>query len=106
MSQIRTCPKCAAELPAQAPSGLCPKCLLQAALDDRPGKEERGRDSSEAQPAPPRFVLPTPAELSACFPQLEVLDVIGQGGMGAVYQARQTKLDRFVALKIIHPEFG
>ena len=104
MPHVRTCPKCATELPAQAPSGLCPKCLLQAALDDRPGEEKRGRDSSDAQSAPPRFVLPTPAELSACFPQLEVLDLIGQGGMGAVYQARQTKLDRSVALKIIHPE--
>ena len=44
---------------------------------------------------------PTLEELAAAFPQLEVLELIGQGGMGFVFKARQPKIERVVALKIL-----
>jgi MFS family permease/predicted Ser/Thr protein kinase len=90
----RSCPKCGAAIAAGAPEGLCPRCLLGGLLPDDP------KHSPTTAYGP--FVPPTVEEVAPFFPQLEVIRLIGQGGMGAVYLARQKALDRLVALKLIN----
>jgi tRNA A-37 threonylcarbamoyl transferase component Bud32 len=89
-----TCPQCGSPIPTDAPEGLCPACALrEAALPTRPFHPG----------APP---TPAMAEVAAAFPELEVLAECGHGGMSVVFKARQTKLDRLVALKILLPRLA
>ncbi len=89
--QPNTCPQCHTALPADAPQRLCPACLLAVvALPTEAGTAP-----------PPKSPPPAREQVAAAFPQLEILDLIGAGGMGHVFKARQPKLDRLVALKLL-----
>jgi predicted Ser/Thr protein kinase len=90
----RACPKCGRPIAAGAPEGLCPRCLIGDLLPDEP------KHSPTTAYGP--FVPPEVEEVAPFFPQLEIVRLIGQGGMGAVYLARQKQLDRLVALKLIN----
>ena len=87
MSDAPQCPKCGALIPANAPWGVCPKCLLDPAAHTAEATTEAGTAGRAGQ--------------ARHFGNYELGRQLGRGGMGVVYEAIHLRLQKRVALKMI-----
>ncbi len=70
---------------------ICSRCVLGNTTLKKPRKEKpENYEDIET--------------LRVLFPEFDIVERIGAGGMGAVFKANQKSLDRFVAIKVLNPE--
>jgi serine/threonine-protein kinase len=96
---VQTCPRCGSPLPADAPAGLCPHCLLRGALTADDADPDRTQAHAPSHPSHGDTAAIT--TFPRRFGDYELLERIASGGMGVVYKAKQLSVNRIVALKMI-----
>lgn len=101
MNTHRLCPKCSKPLPSDSPEGLCPECLLKAALANSTNLGPTVISGLQAVTPVSSPVNSGVGSQIRYFGDYELLEEIARGGMGVVYKARQVNLKRVVALKMI-----
>src|SRR5262245_30537471 len=90
--------------------GLVPRVELQACRGEPAGAQgllqrlvkSGGLTVGQAK----RIAQELPSLVNQQLPGYELLEKLGQGGMGTVFKARQLSMDRLVAVKILHPKLA
>ena len=123
MENQQVCPECGIELTETSVDGLCTKCLLKAGLEHIAGERQLHIRCPHCR-NPIEIVDDTPLRDITCpscdskfslvgdatttesrdqprqLGQFELLERVGIGGFGSVWKARDTELDRLVAIKV------
>ena len=115
---MKTCPRCGAAIDPERAGGLCPACFLnegltavrrlqchacQATLHDDMRFCGRCGVAVPAEPAAEGDTVRAALE-AKLQAQYRIVRLLGRGGMGAVYLARDLALDREVAIKVVKTE--